>query len=52
LIPFNVNVGGTKVGITWASLFWFFVVTAAATVAGEYVYQQYVIPKLGGTKSP
>lgn len=45
MIPFNVKVGGEKVGITWESLFWFFIVTAAATAFGTYawtVLQPYV----------
>lgn len=47
MIPFNVKLqGGKSVGITWESLFWFFVVTAGATVAGELIYQKWVSPYL------
>ena len=46
MVPFNVRVGGARVGITWESLFWFFVVTAGATVVGELVYQKWVSPYL------
>jgi hypothetical protein len=46
MIPFNVNVGGTKVGITWGSLVWFFIVTMAATALGEVVYTNIIEPNL------
>jgi hypothetical protein len=46
MIPFDVKIGGQKVGISWESLFWFFVVTAGATVVGELVYQKWVTPYL------
>lgn len=48
MIPFNVNVDGKKetVGISWESLFWFFIVTAGATVLGEFVYTKWVQPYL------
>jgi hypothetical protein len=47
MIPFKVKLGsGQSVGITWESLFWFFVVTAGATVAGELIYQKWVSPYL------
>lgn len=46
MVPFNVSVGGKRVGITFESLFWFFVVTAGATVVGELVYTKYVQPYL------
>jgi hypothetical protein len=46
MIPFNVNKRGEVVGITFESLFYFFVVTAAATVVGEYIYQAYVVPRI------
>lgn len=45
MIPFNVNVGGQKVGITFWSLFWFFIVTAVATLAGTIAYY-YIQPYL------
>lgn len=47
MVPFDVNVGGKRVGITLESLVWFFVVTAAATVLGELVYDKWVQPLLG-----
>ncbi len=46
MIPFKVKTSGGSVGITWESLFWFFVVTAGATVVGELVYQKWVQPYL------
>jgi hypothetical protein len=48
MIPFNVsrNSKGDVVGITFESLVWFFIVTAGATVLGEYIYQAYVLPKI------
>jgi hypothetical protein len=46
MIPFNVNRRGEVVGISLESLFWFFVVTAGATVVGEYLYQAYVVPRM------
>jgi hypothetical protein len=53
VIPFNVNVGGQKVGITFESLIWFFVATAAATVFGEivYYYVQSYLPTLPSTNN-
>jgi hypothetical protein len=46
MVPFDVKIDGKKVGISWESLFWFFVVTAGATVVGELVYQKWVAPYL------
>jgi hypothetical protein len=46
MVPFDVKINGKKVGISWESLFWFFVVTAGATVVGELVYQKWVSPYL------
>ena len=47
MIPFDVNMGSKKrVGISFESLVWFFVVTAAATVVGELVYEKWVSPYL------
>jgi hypothetical protein len=47
MIPFDVNMNGKKrVGISFESLVWFFVVTAAATVVGELVYEKWVSPYL------
>ncbi len=46
MIPFNVKVGKQTVGITSESLFWFFIVTAGATVLGELVYDKYFQPYL------
>jgi len=57
MIPFNVNVGGKKVGIHWESLIWFFIVTAGATIVGELIYDKWVspyladLPNLPGTNS-
>jgi hypothetical protein len=57
MIPFKVKTSAGSVGITWESLFWFFVVTAGATVVGELVYQKWVspylnqLPNLPGTAS-
>jgi hypothetical protein len=53
MIPFNVNVGGQRVGITFESLIWFFIVTALATLAGEmfYFYVQGYLPKLPQTNN-
>jgi hypothetical protein len=46
MIPFKVRTSNGSVGITWESLAWFFVVTAAATVVGELIYQKWVSPYL------
>jgi hypothetical protein len=51
MIPFNVKVKGQKASISWDSLFWFFVVTAGATVVGELVYQKWVTPYLSSLPS-
>jgi hypothetical protein len=51
MVPFNVKIGKQSVGITWESLFWFFVVTAGATVVGELIYQKYVTPYLANLPS-
>lgn len=37
-----------RVGMTWDSLFWLLVLTAAGTVIGEYAYQQWVVPWMNG----
>ena len=46
MVPFDVKIGKQRVGITFESLIWFFVVTAAATVAGTLVYTKWVQPYL------
>jgi len=48
MIPFDVEIGGHRVGITLESLIWFFIATMAATVAGEiaYYYLQNYLPTL------
>lgn len=46
MVPFDVKINNKKVGISWESLFWFFIVTAGATVLGELVYDKYVQPLL------
>jgi hypothetical protein len=46
MVPFDVKINGKKVGIHWESLIWFFVVTAAATVVGELIYDKWVSPYL------
>lgn len=47
MVPFKVSGGKHhRVNITFDSLFWFFVVTATATVVGELVYQKWVSPYL------
>jgi hypothetical protein len=46
MVPFDVKINGKKVGISWESLFWFFIVTAGATVVGELVYDKWVSPYL------
>jgi len=53
MVPFNVKIDGHRVGITFESLVWFFVVTAAATVAGEvaYYYLQRYLPSLPDTSA-
>ena len=51
MIPFDVNMNGKKVGIHWESLVWFFIVTAAATVVGELVYDKWVQPYLANLPS-
>jgi hypothetical protein len=51
MIPFKVRTSNGSVGITWESLAWFFVVTAAATVVGELIYQKWVSPYLANLPS-
>jgi hypothetical protein len=53
VIPFNVELGGKRVGITLESLIWFFIATAAATVIGEiaYFYVQTYLPALPKTNN-
>lgn len=51
MVPFDVKINGKKVGISWESLFWFFVVTAGATVVGELVYDKWVQPWLSSIPS-
>jgi hypothetical protein len=51
VIPFKVRTSNGSVGITWESLAWFFVVTAAATVVGELIYQKWVSPYLADLPS-
>jgi hypothetical protein len=53
MIPFNVNVGGTRVGITIESLIWFFLVTMLATLLGEilYYFVQNYLPSLPPTNN-
>jgi len=36
--------GGTRVHITYTSLAWFLILTAAGTVIGEWAYQKWVAP--------
>jgi hypothetical protein len=51
VVPFDVKINGKKVGISWESLAWFFVVTAAATVIGELIYDKWVSPYLADLPS-
>jgi hypothetical protein len=51
MVPFDVNMSGKRVGISFESLLWFFVVTAAATVVGELVYEKWVQPYLANLPS-
>lgn len=51
MIPFDVKVNGKKVGISWESLVWFFIVTAGATVIGELIYDKWVSPYLADLPS-
>ena len=51
MVPFDVKVNGKKVGISWESLFWFFIVTAGATVIGELIYDKWVAPYLADLPS-
>lgn len=53
MVPFDVNIGGTRVGITLESLLWFFVVTMLATLIGEiiYYYVQKYLPSLPSTNN-
>lgn len=46
MVPFDVHMGKHRASITFESLAWFFVVTAAATVVGELVYDKWVSPYL------
>jgi hypothetical protein len=45
----HVKSGNVRVPITFESLFWFFVFTTAGTVAGAWIYAQYLEPKLQKT---
>jgi hypothetical protein len=53
VIPFQVEVAGKRVGITFESLVWFFIATMAATVMGEvvYYYVQSYLPALPKTNN-
>lgn len=53
MVPFDVEIGGRRVGITFESLAWFFLVTALATLFGEiaYYYVQRYIPQLPATNN-
>lgn len=53
MVPFDVEVGGKRVGITFESLVWFFIATALATVFGEivYYYVQKYLPALPPTNN-
>lgn len=46
MVPFDVHMGKHRASITFDSLVWFFVVTAAATVVGTLVYDKWVNPWL------
>lgn len=46
MVPFDVEIGNRRVPISWESLIWFFIVTSAATVVGELVYNKWVQPYL------
>lgn len=48
MVPFDIVNPNTKQrsSISFESLIWFFVVTAAATVVGELVYDKWVAPYL------
>lgn len=55
MIPFNVAMpNGTRVPITWASVFWLGVVTTVGTVLGAYIYAylQSNYPQLGALGTP
>jgi len=52
MIPFNVTIGKQKVGITFESLVWFFIVTAAATAVGTAVYAKWISPLLTPAATP
>ena len=46
MVPFDVTMGKQRASITINSLFWFFVVTAGATIIGELIYQKWIAPNL------
>jgi len=52
MIPFNVTIDKKKVGITFESLVWFFIVTAAATAVGTAVYAKWISPLLNPPTTP
>jgi hypothetical protein len=51
MIPFKVKTNHGTMSISWDSLVWFFVVTAGATIAGELIYQKWVVPYLNDLPS-
>ena len=51
MVPFDVYMGKQRASITFESLAWFFVVTAAATVVGTLVYDKWVSPYLNSLPS-
>jgi hypothetical protein len=51
MVPFDVHMGKQRASITFDSLVWFFVVTAAATVVGTLVYDKWVSPYLNDLPS-
>jgi hypothetical protein len=46
MLGMKLNRKGEKVGITFESFVWFFVLTAASTALGEYVYAEFIEPRI------
>lgn len=46
MLGMKLKRGGEKVGITFESFVWFFVLTAASTAIGEYVYAEFIEPRI------
>jgi hypothetical protein len=52
IVPFDVNVKGERMSVTWDSIIWFGVVTTLASIAGSYIWEYWVQPNLSPAQAP